>query len=78
MTLESDLAKIFKENGWTWKVKGRPNGIIPDEDDIEAALDEAARILHNQSAGAQLHIGRLIVVKQANNHDVYVFTGTYQ
>lgn len=78
MTLESDLAEVFEKNGWKWNVKGSPEGIIPDEEDIEAALDEAARILYNEQVGAQLSVGRLIIQKRHTGFDVYVFAGAYQ
>jgi hypothetical protein len=77
LSLESDLAKTFYDNGWTWKLKGERH-VVPDEYDIEAALDEAARMLYNEPVGTQLEVGRLIIKKQTRGHDVYVFVGPYE
>lgn len=78
MSLESDLADTFKRHGWVWKIKGHPDGIIPTEDDIEAALDEAARLLYNETVGTQLEIGRLIIKRKHDGFDVYIYAGPYQ
>lgn len=77
MTLEQDISEIFEKHGWTWHLKeGSP--IIPSEEDVEQALDEAARILYNESVGAQLQVGRLIIIKKHRGHDVYVYAGDYE
>ena len=77
MSLEADLADVFQKNEWTWSVKSKAGSIIPDEDDITAALDEAARVLYDVPVGAQLEIGHLIIVKKSLGHDVYVYAGDY-
>lgn len=77
MTLEDDIADIFKKNDWKWNIKGS-GPIVPDVWDIEAALDEAARVLYNEEVGAQLEVGRLIIKKLPRGHEVYVYTGTYE
>lgn len=77
MSLESDIATTFKDNEWKWRLKGGRYE-IPSEDDILAALDEAARMLYNEPVGTQLSVGRLIIVKKEIGHDVYVFAGPYQ
>lgn len=76
MTVEEELARIFRKNGWTWNIKGK-SSVVPDEDDIEAALDEAARRLYDEPVGAQLEVGRLIVQKKHRGHDVYIYMGEY-
>jgi hypothetical protein len=76
MSLESDLAGVFARNGWTWSVKGK-GSIVPSEDEIERALDEAARMLYNEQVGAQLEVGRLIIKKKAKGHDVYIYVGPF-
>lgn len=76
MSLESEIANTFKKNGWEWSLKR--GTIIPTEEDVELALDEAARILYNEKAGTMLEVGRLIIVKKALGHDVYCFVGPYQ
>lgn len=77
MSLESDLSKIYKDNNWAWSIKGK-GSVVPTEEDIEAALDEAARLLYNESVGAQLEIGRLIIKKKHRGHDVYIYAGPYE
>jgi hypothetical protein len=71
-----ELARVFRKNGWTWNLKDRPS-VVPDEDDIDAALDEAARLLYDEPVGTQLEVGRLIVKKKHRGHDVYLYMGEY-
>jgi hypothetical protein len=77
MSLESELADIFEKNDWHWRIKGHPEGVVPGEEDIEQALDEAARLLYNEDVGAQLEVGRLIIKKKHHGFDVYCFVGPY-
>lgn len=77
MSIESDIAAIFADNGWTWSIKGQGH-VVPTEDDVLAALDEAARILYHESIGAQLQVGRLIIIKKTRGFDVYVLAGSYE
>ena len=77
MALEDDLAKVFEENGWTWNLVGGQS-TVPDALDIEAALDEAARLLYNEEVGTQLEVGRLIIKRLHNGFDVYVYAGKYE
>lgn len=72
-----ELAETFRRNGWTWNLKGGRT-VIPDEDDIEQALDEAARLLYNESVGTQLEVGRMIIKKKHDGHDVYLYVGPYE
>jgi hypothetical protein len=76
MSLESELSEYFVRNNWHWKLKdgSRP----PTEDDIERALDEAARLLYTEPVGAQLEVGRLIIQKRHRGHDVFVYVGPYE
>lgn len=74
--IENELAEIFERNGWTWNLKGGKT-TIPNPDDIEAALDEAARLLYNEPVGTQLEVGRLIIKRLHNGFDVYVYVGPY-
>jgi len=77
MTLEEKLAELFLDNAFTWTLT---NGsiIIPDADDIERVLDEAARQLYNEETGTRLDVGRLIIEKRDTDHDVYVYVGSYK
>lgn len=77
MTIEDKLAEIFKAEGWHWNLKGGRR-VIPTADDIQDALDEAARMLYDEPVGTQLEVGRLIVKKKRSGHDVYVYTGEYE
>ena len=71
-----EIARIFRREGWTWSLKDK-GSIVPDEDDVEAALDESARMLYDEPVGTQLEVGRLIVVKKHRGHDVYIFVGEF-
>lgn len=75
--LEAYLAEIFAREGWTWNLKGGVTR-VPTEEDVEAALDEAARLLYNEPVGTQLEVGRLIIKKLPRGHDVYVYAGPYE
>jgi hypothetical protein len=77
MTLEEEIAEVFKKHGWTWNLKGGKT-LVPEPHDIEAALDESARLLYNEKPGDQLEVGRLIVQRKHNGFDVYVYAGTYE
>lgn len=76
MSLESDIAQAFEREGWTWNLK--KGEVVPSEEDIEAALDEAARVLYNEPVGSILTVGRLIIEKKHRGHDVYVYAGAYE
>lgn len=77
MRLEDQLAEVFERHGWTWNLKDT-GPIVPTADDIELALDEAARLLYNETEGTQLEVGRLIIKKLSRGHDVYVYAGPYE
>lgn len=77
MKLEDELSDFFEKRGWTWNLKGG-RVVTPSAQDIEAALDEAARLLYNEPVGTQLEVGRLIIKKQPRGHDVYIFVGPYE
>lgn len=72
-----ELARVFRREGWTWNLKDK-SSVVPDEDDIDAALDAAARMLYTEPVGTQLEVGRLIIVKKHHGHDVFVFVGEYE
>lgn len=77
MKIEDELAATFSYHGWTWSIKDK-GSVVPSAVDIEAALDEAARLLYNEPVGTQLEVGRLIIKKQPRGHDVYVYAGPYE
>lgn len=75
--LESYIVSVFAREGWTWSLKGGVTK-VPDELDVEHALDEAARVLYNEPVGTQLEVGRLIIKKLPRGHDVYIYAGPYE
>lgn len=77
MSLESDIVKQMNNQHYMWHLKG-DQWRIPTEHDVRAALDEAARMLYDEPVGAQLEVGRLIIVKKNKGFDVYVMAGTFQ
>lgn len=76
MNLEQELADTFERNNWKWNTKAK-GPVVPTEEDIQAALDEAARVLYNEPVGSTLEVGRLIIHKKHRGHDVYVYAGSY-
>jgi hypothetical protein len=75
--IEQEISRLFRKNGWTWSVKDK-GSIVPDEDDVLATLDEAAKLLHDEPVGAQVEVGRLIIQKKHLGHDVFMFVGEYE
>lgn len=73
--LEKRISTILDEQDFTWKVKD--GYIYPNEEDITAALDEAARVLEPEGPGTRLEVGGLIIEKTYKGFDVYVFAGSY-
>lgn len=74
------IAEVFKEHGWTWKLKGRGH-IVPDVDDIDMALDTIAELLYDEDpeTNPQVVLGRMIVQKtRANKLDVYLYVGDFE
>lgn len=74
--IEEIISKFFRQNGWTWNLKGG-RVVSPSEDDVLAALDEAARMLTSEPVGTRLSVGRLIIEKKHVGHDVYIFVGDF-
>lgn len=77
MTLEEEISDTFHRNEWTWNLKGK-GLVVPSPDDVLAALDEAARVLYDEPVGTQIEVGRLIIQKRHNGHDVYVYAGPFE
>ncbi len=77
MRIEDELAQRFSEAGWTWHLKG-DRDVVPSSDDVEQALDLAAKRLYDGRIGDQLEVGRLIIKKTARGHDVYMYVGPYE
>lgn len=75
--LEERIASMLKAVGIKWNLAGGKR-IQPTEEDVEKALDEAARVLYNGKPGDRLDVAGLIIEKRPNGHDVYVYVGTYQ
>lgn len=75
--IERTISDLFQKIGRTWNLKGGRT-VIPTDNDVEEALDEAARILYNEPIGHRLEIGGLIIEKRPQGHDVYVLVGNYQ
>lgn len=73
-----DLIKyVFEKTDNVWSVKGK-GFIMPDEADIQKALDKAAAVLYDGDIGDRLEVGGLIVEKREKDFDVYVRVGNYR
>ena len=77
MSLEKTIADWFEQNNFMWSVKDK-GYIIPTETEVEAALDEAARILYAEPVDTQLAVGRLHIVRTEKGHDVFMYIGSYE
>lgn len=76
-TPERTIAEWFKQNEFKWSIKDQGT-IIPSEKDVEAALDEAARILYDEPEGSHLSVGRLIIERLHKGYAVYMYVGDYK
>lgn len=74
--IEQIISQFFRDRGWTWRLKGG-RVVTPSEQDVLAALDEAAKQLHKEPVGSTLQVARLIIEKKHTGHDVYVYVGEY-
>lgn len=75
--IESLISEIFQRIEHYWNIKGGKR-VIPDDNDVERALDEAAKVLYNENIGERLEVGGLIIEKRPVGHDVYCYLGNYQ
>lgn len=71
------ISQLFKQLGHTWTLTNG-NVVTPTDNDVERVLDEAARQLYNEEVGSRLNVGGLIIEKRENDHDVYIYVGSYQ
>lgn len=74
--IEEIVSETFRRIGHVWK--STQGFFHPEEDDVRAALDEAARILYDRDVDTRLEVGGLIIDKRPDGHDVYVFVGNYK
>jgi hypothetical protein len=75
--VEEAIAEWFEKNQWTWNLADGGH-LIPDAADVEAALDEAARLLYTEPVDTQLSVGRLHIVRTESGHDVFMYVGSYE
>lgn len=71
------VASWFDVKDWAWSLKDGGT-LVPDENDVSAALDEARRVMYTEPIGTLLEIGRLQIVKTASGHDVFMLIGSYE
>lgn len=70
------IAYVFAQTGFTWNTKtGR---IVPDEEDIQIVLDEAAKALYTGVVGDRFESAGLIIEKRGSGFDTWVFVGNYK
>lgn len=70
----STIRSAFMANRWTWTIDGEPKE--PTRDDIKDLLEQALSALEGtDSPAASIEIGRLIVKKDADHRDVYLWIG---
>lgn len=74
--IEDLVARIFERIGHLWAVGGVPHKVT--EDDVLKVLDEAAAVLYDSPIDTRLETGGLIIDKQSDGFDVFVYVGRYQ
>jgi hypothetical protein len=72
-----ELHDLFVKNDWKWSIKNKGK-IVPTQSDFANALDEADRVLYDEKVGTILEVGRLVIIKQTDYLDVYVFVDKYK
>jgi len=75
-TPQRTVADWFKKIDLQWSITDGPR--VPDEDDVDRAFDEAAKVLYNQSVDTQLTVGGMHIVKTTDGHDVFMYVGSYE
>ncbi|AVD99330.1 hypothetical protein SEA_BILLNYE_157 [Streptomyces phage BillNye] len=75
--LVENLATTFLINGWEWKFDY--GMAVPNEDDLERAINYAKQVLDSEEAtNAQLELGRLVFKKREGVIDIFVYSGTLE
>ena len=69
------LQKLFSEYNYQWNISGELK--VPTQDDIKLTLDRTVERLYTEPTGTQLEVGRLIVRKMDEGHEVYLHMGDY-
>lgn len=72
-SVAESLESLFLLYGWTWKIDGED--LIPNEDDIQAVLDEAKRVLYASDEYNELQVGHLVFKREGEHLDVYFRVG---
>lgn len=75
VNLLEDLEEQFKVRDFKYRVNGEL--ITPNKDDLSKILAELRRLLENEPDGTQVSLGRLIMKKQSDHNDVFLFLGEY-
>lgn len=70
------ISDVLSKIGHMWKLN--TGYIQPDEDDVRKLLDEAATKLYDGEPGDRLEAGGLIIEKDRDGYDVYVYVGRYK
>lgn len=71
------IVDVFRKTDRLWKLKN-DDFIQPTEEDVQVALDAAAKELYTEPVGARLNLGGLIIEKTASDHVVYAYVGRYK
>jgi len=75
MTIYDELAAMFAELGYEWKLDD-DTYVIPDAHDIEKVVDRASGLLYASANGSTIETGRLIVQKVSpTNFAIYLHIG---
>lgn len=69
------IADVFTRLAHTWRIGGKD--VIPEADDVEKVLDEAAARLYDSPVGTQFETGGLVIQKATTGFDVYIYVGNY-
>lgn len=68
-----DLATEFAVNDWRWAINGSFE--IPGPDDIKRVVESSKEALKDAEIGSTVTIGRLVIIKETDTYDVYIYRG---
>jgi len=72
--IAKSVARHFRENNFTWKM-GDGSLSIPTPADLEFMFDQIIERLGQEDDANRIEVGRLVVIKDDEHTDLYVYFG---
>jgi len=73
--IEDELEEIFMRHEYKWLIDGKQQ--LPNAKDLRLAIDQVKVLLYAEKDPlVSAELGRLIIKREHDNFDVYVYIGT--